>query len=52
MLARARAIAAADFRTAHIQHFLHYPRAFPVDIRHNAKINREQLANWARLQLA
>ena len=44
-------IAAADFRTAHIQHFLHYPRAFPVDIRHNAKINREQLANWARLQL-
>jgi len=44
-------IAAADSRTAHIQHFLHYPRAFPVDIRHNAKINREQLAKWARLKL-
>lgn len=25
---------------------------FPVDIRHNAKINREQLADWASQQLA
>ena len=24
-----------------------YPNAFPVDIRHNAKISREQLADWA-----
>jgi olefin beta-lactone synthetase len=44
-------IAAADSRIAHIQHFLHYPRAFPVDIRHNAKINRELLARWARDQV-
>ncbi len=29
-----------------------YPGAFPVDIRHNAKINREQLARWAAGQRA
>jgi len=32
--------------TADIQHLLIHP-AFPVDIRHNAKIFREQLAAWA-----
>jgi acyl-CoA synthetase (AMP-forming)/AMP-acid ligase II len=32
--------------TARIEHFLVHPR-FPVDIRHNAKIGREQLAVWA-----
>jgi hypothetical protein len=26
-------------------------RAFPVDIRHNAKINREELARWAARKL-
>jgi hypothetical protein len=30
--------------------FLHAPRAFPVDIRHNAKIGREKLAAWASKQ--
>ncbi len=33
----------------HIQNFFFHP-AFPVDIRHNAKINREQLADWATRQ--
>lgn len=33
--------------TAKVQRFLHYPKAFPVDIRHNAKIGREKLAAWA-----
>jgi hypothetical protein len=28
-----------------------YPEPFPVDIRHNAKINREQLAQWATEKL-
>lgn len=32
--------------TAKVQRFLHYPKAFPVDIRHNAKIGREKLAVW------
>ncbi len=32
--------------TARIGHWLVHPR-FPVDIRHNAKIGREQLAAWA-----
>ncbi len=30
-----------------IKDFLLHP-GFPVDIRHNAKINREQLAQWAQ----
>lgn len=33
--------------TAKVQRFLHHPKAFPVDIRHNAKIGREKLAVWA-----
>ncbi|HYG78138.1 MAG TPA: fatty acid CoA ligase family protein [Planctomycetota bacterium] len=31
---------------------LFYPAPFPVDIRHNAKINREELARWAEKELA
>ncbi len=33
--------------TAKVGRFLRYPKAFPVDIRHNAKIGRETLALWA-----
>ncbi len=33
-------------QTTNIQHVLFHP-AFPVDIRHNAKIGREKLAIWA-----
>ncbi len=33
--------------TAKVQRFLRYPKPFPVDIRHNAKIGREKLAVWA-----
>ena len=33
--------------TAKVEFFLRYPKAFPVDIRHNAKIGREKLAVWA-----
>jgi acyl-CoA synthetase (AMP-forming)/AMP-acid ligase II len=36
----------AHEHTRCIRRFLFHP-AFPVDIRHNAKINREQLAVWA-----
>ena len=36
--------------TRGIHHFLAHPR-LPVDVRHNAKINREQLAAWAAKQL-
>jgi acyl-CoA synthetase (AMP-forming)/AMP-acid ligase II len=45
-----RAIAARHTHTAGIDHFLCHP-AFPVDIRHNAKIGREKLTGWATLQL-
>ncbi len=37
--------------TRNIKTFLFHP-AFPVDIRHNAKIFREQLAVWAREKLS
>jgi olefin beta-lactone synthetase len=45
-----RAIAAAHAHTSGIKRFLRHP-AFPVDIRHNAKIGREKLAVWATHQL-
>ncbi|MEQ8290366.1 MAG: fatty acid CoA ligase family protein [Gammaproteobacteria bacterium] len=37
--------------TQNIKHVMFHP-GFPVDIRHNAKINRERLAKWAQGQLA
>nr|WP_293227020.1 fatty acid CoA ligase family protein [Moritella sp.] len=36
--------------TAEISTFLVHP-SFPVDVRHNAKINRTELCDWAGLQL-
>ena len=41
-----RALGARFPHTAGIATFLRHP-GFPVDIRHNAKINREALARWA-----
>lgn len=41
-----RALAAPHAHTAAIRDFLIHP-AFPVDIRHNAKIGREELGRWA-----
>ena len=48
--AELRALGAAHAATAGIDTFLRHP-AFPVDIRHNAKIGREKLAVWAGKQL-
>ncbi|HGM6772003.1 TPA: olefin beta-lactone synthetase [Stenotrophomonas maltophilia] len=45
-----RALAGARLPEAGLQHFLVHP-AFPVDIRHNAKIGREKLAVWASAEL-
>jgi acyl-CoA synthetase (AMP-forming)/AMP-acid ligase II len=45
-----RAIAARQPGTARIAAFMRYPKSFPVDIRHNAKIGREALAAWAARQ--
>ena len=55
--ASARIAALSDVAAAHplcqgINEFLCYPKAFPVDIRHNAKIGREILAQWASQQVA
>ncbi len=46
-----RAIGTLFPHTATIDAFLNYPKPFPVDIRHNAKISRELLAAWAAQQL-
>ena len=43
-------MAMRDVRTARIHHFLRHP-GFPVDIRHNAKIGREKLSDWAKHRL-
>lgn len=50
LVERLRREAAAHAHTARIEHFLPHP-AFPVDIRHNAKIGREKLVVWATAQL-
>jgi len=50
LLTELRQLAATTEMTAMIQEFLIHP-SFPVDIRHNAKIFREQLAKWAARQL-
>jgi acyl-coenzyme A synthetase/AMP-(fatty) acid ligase len=41
-----RAIGQRYALTRSIQVFLEYPKSFPVDIRHNAKIFREKVARW------
>jgi hypothetical protein len=51
LLAEIERCGASNGRTASIRDFLFHP-AFPVDIRHNAKIFREKLAPWAAAQLA
>ena len=50
LLDEVRRLGAANPLTAGIADFLLH-RAFPVDIRHNAKIFREKLAVWAAKQL-
>lgn len=47
-----RHLAQGFVHTAKIERFLHHPKPFPVDIRHNAKIGREKLAAWAAAQPA
>lgn len=50
IIADLKEIAGTFGHTAKIEHFLIHP-AFPVDIRHNAKIFREKLAIWAQQQV-
>lgn len=46
-----RSRAASNAITTRIEHFLDYRGSFPMDPRHNSKINREKLALWAAKQL-
>jgi olefin beta-lactone synthetase len=45
-----RALGGRHAHSRRVQHFLFHP-GFPLDIRHNAKIGREQLARWAARKL-
>jgi acyl-CoA synthetase (AMP-forming)/AMP-acid ligase II len=47
-----RAAALRHEHTRRIEVFLEYPRSFPVDVRHNAKIFREKLARWVDTEMA
>lgn len=51
IVVRLQALAATHSMCASISHFLVYSGSFPVDIRHNAKINREKLSLWAAQHL-
>ncbi|MBW7906343.1 MAG: AMP-binding protein [Phycisphaerae bacterium] len=50
LLAELAALAQRAPATRSICTFFVYPREFPVDVRHNAKIRREELAAWAARQ--
>ncbi|GAA1597980.1 AMP-binding protein [Streptomyces globosus] len=50
LTAELRTLACAHAPTTGLDEFLHHP-GFPVDIRHNAKIGREELARWAERRL-
>ena len=50
ILAEVEKLGLGYVHTARVESFLIHPR-FPVDIRHNAKIGREQLALWAAKKL-
>ncbi|MBN1878042.1 MAG: AMP-binding protein [Anaerolineae bacterium] len=45
------ALGAQYAHTQPVHDILFYPGAFPVDVRHNVKIQREKLAVWAAAQL-
>lgn len=51
LVAELGTMAEAQAATTGLQEFLRHP-GFPVDIRHNAKIGREELARWAERQQA
>jgi acyl-CoA synthetase (AMP-forming)/AMP-acid ligase II len=51
LVAELLALSAEHAQTQPIQDVLFYPTSFPVDVRHNAKIQREKLAVWAETQL-
>ncbi|MFD9475496.1 fatty acid CoA ligase family protein [Streptomyces nojiriensis] len=51
LVAELHAMAEEHAPTTGLQEFLRHP-GFPVDIRHNAKIGREELARWAERQQA
>ncbi|MGP3925637.1 fatty acid CoA ligase family protein [Streptomyces sp. 8N616] len=51
LLPELRRLAAGQALTEQVRDFLRHP-AFPVDVRHNAKIGRGELARWATGQLS
>ncbi len=52
VLTELRALAGKSSITSQLSRFAIFPGSFPVDARHNAKIEREKLARWAAEQQA
>ncbi len=50
LISELQALASRSERTQSVADIRVYPGSFPVDIRHNAKINREQLRLWVARQ--
>ena len=50
LLIELKSLVESHHLTKDIEHILIHP-AFPVDIRHNAKIFREKLKSWAQKEL-
>lgn len=50
LLAELRELGSRDERAARVETFLFHP-GFPTDVRHNAKIHRGELRDWARAEL-
>ena len=50
LLAELRKLALAHQTTRELCCFVHFPRPLPVDVRHNTKIQREWLGEWASRQ--
>lgn len=51
LVKRLEALGASNPVTASVPRIVLFGGTFPVDIRHNAKINREQLTSWAEAHL-
>ncbi len=52
LLSELRELGSRYERSRGIEHFAIYPEPFPIDIRHNAKIQREALRAWAQRRVS
>ena len=51
LIAELKELGVAHEHTRAVQEFIFHRQPFPVDVRHNVKIRREVLADWAAQQV-